>query len=246
MEEEEDAKPNYEALIAGQIPSGFCRDTCKAVRISLGAVPYGLPNKIEEEEDAKPNYEALIVGQTLSGFCRDTCKAVRISFGAAMSQRTGSDPFLGRAHRSVGATDTPEVSRNRDREIIQCFLGSNPHGVFLLTSDFAPQLACQVFCKAVRISFRAGMIKRSGSDPFLGRAHRGSVGGFLYPALMATVVAATMVSDSRMIQRSGSEPFIGRAHRDDSSSHVIEEYKVHSCNRNGLCAVGFMDDHYPV
>ncbi|KAG8372611.1 hypothetical protein BUALT_Bualt12G0084700 [Buddleja alternifolia] len=25
-----------------------------------------------------------------------------------------------------------------------------------------------------------------------------------------------------------------------------EEYKVHSFNRNGLCALGFMDDHYPV
>ncbi|KAA3459540.1 VAMP-like protein YKT61 [Gossypium australe] len=25
-----------------------------------------------------------------------------------------------------------------------------------------------------------------------------------------------------------------------------EEYKVHSYNRNGLCAIGFMDDHYPV
>ncbi|KAI5659035.1 hypothetical protein M9H77_27828 [Catharanthus roseus] len=25
-----------------------------------------------------------------------------------------------------------------------------------------------------------------------------------------------------------------------------EEYKVHSYNRNGLCALGFMDDHYPV
>ncbi|XP_028086339.1 VAMP-like protein YKT61 isoform X5 [Camellia sinensis] len=25
-----------------------------------------------------------------------------------------------------------------------------------------------------------------------------------------------------------------------------EEYKVHSYNRNGLCTVGFMDDHYPV
>ncbi|KAK3435658.1 hypothetical protein EUGRSUZ_C00369 [Eucalyptus grandis] len=25
-----------------------------------------------------------------------------------------------------------------------------------------------------------------------------------------------------------------------------EEYKVHSYNRNGLCVVGFMDDHYPV
>ncbi|XP_010539476.1 PREDICTED: VAMP-like protein YKT61 [Tarenaya hassleriana] len=25
-----------------------------------------------------------------------------------------------------------------------------------------------------------------------------------------------------------------------------EEYKVHAFNRNGLCALGFMDDHYPV
>ncbi|KAK4481924.1 hypothetical protein RD792_012837 [Penstemon davidsonii] len=25
-----------------------------------------------------------------------------------------------------------------------------------------------------------------------------------------------------------------------------EEYKVHSYNRNGLCALGYMDDHYPV
>ncbi|KAL0345602.1 UNVERIFIED_CONTAM: VAMP-like protein YKT61 [Sesamum radiatum] len=25
-----------------------------------------------------------------------------------------------------------------------------------------------------------------------------------------------------------------------------EEYKVHSYNQNGLCALGFMDDHYPV
>ncbi|KAI3871872.1 hypothetical protein MKX03_012908 [Papaver bracteatum] len=25
-----------------------------------------------------------------------------------------------------------------------------------------------------------------------------------------------------------------------------KEYKVHSYNRNGLCALGFMDDHYPV
>ncbi|KAF9622265.1 hypothetical protein IFM89_030307 [Coptis chinensis] len=25
-----------------------------------------------------------------------------------------------------------------------------------------------------------------------------------------------------------------------------EEYKVHCYNRNGLCALGFMDDHYPV
>lgn len=24
------------------------------------------------------------------------------------------------------------------------------------------------------------------------------------------------------------------------------EYKVHAYNSNGLCALGFMDDHYPV
>jgi hypothetical protein len=27
---------------------------------------------------------------------------------------------------------------------------------------------------------------------------------------------------------------------------LFVEYKVHAYNRNGLCAVGFMDDHYPV
>lgn len=27
---------------------------------------------------------------------------------------------------------------------------------------------------------------------------------------------------------------------------VFAEYKVHAYNRNGLCAVGFMDDHYPI
>lgn len=26
----------------------------------------------------------------------------------------------------------------------------------------------------------------------------------------------------------------------------LTEYKVHSYNRNGLCVLGFMDDHYPV
>ncbi|KAJ0710258.1 putative Longin domain, v-SNARE, coiled-coil domain-containing protein [Helianthus annuus] len=28
--------------------------------------------------------------------------------------------------------------------------------------------------------------------------------------------------------------------------YFVTEYKVHSYNRNGLCVVGFMDDHYPV
>ncbi|PWA48152.1 synaptobrevin-like protein [Artemisia annua] len=33
---------------------------------------------------------------------------------------------------------------------------------------------------------------------------------------------------------------------DQRHSVQHEEYKVHSYNRNGLCVVGFMDDHYPV
>ncbi|MBN8157027.1 hypothetical protein J0J30_23820, partial [Vibrio vulnificus] len=32
----------------------------------------------------------------------------------------------------------------------------------------------------------------------------------------------------------------------DSNVAFCAEYKVHSYNRNGLCALGFMDDHYPV
>lgn len=27
---------------------------------------------------------------------------------------------------------------------------------------------------------------------------------------------------------------------------LFVEYKVHAYNRNGLCVLGFMDDHYPV
>lgn len=29
-------------------------------------------------------------------------------------------------------------------------------------------------------------------------------------------------------------------------SFLSAEYKVHTYNRNGLCALGFMDDHYPI
>ncbi|XP_019082455.1 PREDICTED: RNA polymerase II C-terminal domain phosphatase-like 4 isoform X2 [Camelina sativa] len=32
----------------------------------------------------------------------------------------------------------------------------------------------------------------------------------------------------------------------DGNALIYIEYKVHAYNRNGLCAVGFMDDHYPV
>ncbi|KAE9592055.1 putative Longin-like domain-containing protein [Lupinus albus] len=33
---------------------------------------------------------------------------------------------------------------------------------------------------------------------------------------------------------------------DQRQSVQHEEYKVHAYNTNGLCAVGFMDDHYPI
>ncbi|WJX88689.1 palmitoyltransferase [Trifolium repens] len=38
----------------------------------------------------------------------------------------------------------------------------------------------------------------------------------------------------------------GRTPQGQRQSVQHEEYKVHAYNRNGLCAVGFMDDHYPV
>jgi len=47
-----------------------------------------------------------------------------------------------------------------------------------------------------------------------------------------------LVLDNRKCRRySLTEVFI---------SFFFVEYKVHAYNRNGLCAVGFMDDHYPV
>ncbi|KAF3452978.1 hypothetical protein FNV43_RR03411 [Rhamnella rubrinervis] len=65
---------------------------------------------------------------------------------------------------------------------------------------------------------------------------------------------ASDVSHFGYFQRSSVKEFIvfvGRtvARRTPPSQRQSvqhEEYKVHSYNRDGLCAVGFMDDHYPV
>ncbi|MQL93076.1 hypothetical protein Taro_025716 [Colocasia esculenta] len=65
---------------------------------------------------------------------------------------------------------------------------------------------------------------------------------------------ATDVSHFGYFQRSAAREFIlfvGRtvAKRTPPSQRQSvqhEEYKVHSYNRNGLCALTFMDDHYPV
>ncbi|XP_071687103.1 VAMP-like protein YKT61 [Rutidosis leptorrhynchoides] len=71
------------------------------------------------------------------------------------------------------------------------------------------------------------------------------------PTILAN---ATDVSHFGYFQRSSVKEFIifvGRtvAKRTPPSQRQSvqhEEYKVHSYNRNGLCALGFMDDHYPV
>ncbi|CAL5374439.1 unnamed protein product [Camellia sinensis] len=71
------------------------------------------------------------------------------------------------------------------------------------------------------------------------------------PVILAN---ATDVSHFGYFQRSSVREFIvfvGRtvAKRTPPSQRQSvqhEEYKVHSYNRNGLCVVGFMDDHYPV
>ncbi|MQL94766.1 hypothetical protein Taro_027414 [Colocasia esculenta] len=65
---------------------------------------------------------------------------------------------------------------------------------------------------------------------------------------------ATDVSHFGYFQRAAAREFIlfvGRtvAKRTPPSQRQSvqhEEYKVHSYNRNGLCALAFMDDHYPV
>ncbi|ONM36192.1 VAMP-like protein YKT61 [Zea mays] len=71
----------------------------------------------------------------------------------------------------------------------------------------------------------------------------------------AVVLAnATDVSHFGYFQRSAAREFIvfvartvaQRTQPGQRQSVQHEEYKVHSHNRNGLCAVAFMDDHYPV
>ncbi|CAL5198242.1 unnamed protein product [Lathyrus oleraceus] len=65
---------------------------------------------------------------------------------------------------------------------------------------------------------------------------------------------ASDVSHFGYFQRSSVKEFIvfvgrtvaNRTPQGQRQSVQHEEYKVHAYNRNGLCAVGFMDDHYPV
>lgn len=65
---------------------------------------------------------------------------------------------------------------------------------------------------------------------------------------------ATDVSHFGFFQRNAAREFIVFASRTvakrtpagQRQSVQHEEYKVHAYNSNGLCALGFMDDHYPV
>ncbi|XP_040997785.1 VAMP-like protein YKT61 [Juglans microcarpa x Juglans regia] len=71
------------------------------------------------------------------------------------------------------------------------------------------------------------------------------------PVILAN---ATDVSHFGYFQRSSVKEFIVFVSRtvakrtlpSQRQSVQHEEYKVHSYNRNGLCVLGFMDDHYPV
>lgn len=71
------------------------------------------------------------------------------------------------------------------------------------------------------------------------------------PVILAN---ATDVSHFGYFQRSSVKEFIvfvgrtvaSRTPPNQRQSVQHEEYKVHAYNRNGLCVLGFMDDHYPV
>ncbi|MED6180540.1 VAMP-like protein ykt61 [Stylosanthes scabra] len=71
------------------------------------------------------------------------------------------------------------------------------------------------------------------------------------PVILAN---ASEVSHFGYFQRSSVKEFIvfvgrtvaKRTPQGQRQSVQQEEYKVHAYNRNGLCAVGFMDDHYPI
>ncbi|KAL0710070.1 hypothetical protein Bca4012_017048 [Brassica carinata] len=71
------------------------------------------------------------------------------------------------------------------------------------------------------------------------------------PVILAN---ASDVSHFGYFQRSSVKEFLvfvartvaSRTPPSQRQSVQHEEYKVHAYNRNGLCAVGFMDDHYPV
>ncbi|KAJ8643802.1 hypothetical protein MRB53_005550 [Persea americana] len=71
------------------------------------------------------------------------------------------------------------------------------------------------------------------------------------PVILAN---ASDVSQFGYFQRTGAKEFVvfvgrtvaKRTPPGQRQSVQHEEYKVHSYNRNGLCALAFMDDHYPV
>ncbi|VVB16396.1 unnamed protein product [Arabis nemorensis] len=71
------------------------------------------------------------------------------------------------------------------------------------------------------------------------------------PVILAN---ASDVSHFGYFQRSSVKEFVvfvgrtvaSRTPPSQRQSVQHEEYKVHAYNRKGLCAVGFMDDHYPV
>ncbi|XP_019080918.1 VAMP-like protein YKT61 isoform X2 [Vitis vinifera] len=76
-------------------------------------------------------------------------------------------------------------------------------------------------------------------------------GDSIDPVILAN---ACDVSQFGYFQRSGAKEFIvfvgrtvaKRTPPAQRQSVQHQEYKVHSYNRNGLCALGFMDDNYPV
>ncbi|KAI5446567.1 VAMP-like protein ykt61 [Lathyrus oleraceus] len=49
-----------------------------------------------------------------------------------------------------------------------------------------------------------------------------------------------------LVLKSTGRTVANRTPQGQRQSIQHEEYKVHAYNRNGICVVGFMDDHYPV
>ncbi|ONK71424.1 uncharacterized protein A4U43_C04F8430 [Asparagus officinalis] len=84
-----------------------------------------------------------------------------------------------------------------------------------------------------------------------GGAGVSSSSGSTDPVILAN---ASDVSHFGFFQRNAAKEFIvfvgrtvaKRTAPGQRQSVQHEEYKVHSYNRNGLCALAFMDDHYPV
>ncbi|KAG6494535.1 VAMP-like protein YKT61 isoform X1 [Zingiber officinale] len=93
------------------------------------------------------------------------------------------------------------------------------------------------------------VLKTSGAGA--GDTSSSSSSGASDPVVLAN---ASDVSHFGYFQRSAAKEFIlfvsrtvaKRTTPGQRQSVQHEEYKVHSYNRNGLCALAFMDDHYPV